>query len=231
LELRLDHLVIAAGTLAEGVDWVETRLGVAMGSGGEHRQMGTHNRLLSLGPGRFLEVIAIDPAAAPPGRARWFALDEPSMRRRLEAGPALIHWVARTDDLEAALAATGAEGCEVLTLSRGAFRWKMGVPADGSLAQSGVMPSIIQWFTQHPSELLPDSGCRLEVLALRHPAATAMLHALRYAGLAADDPIQSHHEGAGLEARVRTPRGVVELRDSGQGAPGPLRAGPGTPGM
>jgi hypothetical protein len=61
MEIRFDHLVVAARELAVGVAWVESRLGVPMGAGGRHDVMGTHNRLLSLGPGRFLEVIAIDP--------------------------------------------------------------------------------------------------------------------------------------------------------------------------
>jgi len=213
MEIRFDHLVIAAKTLQEGVDWVESRLGVPMGAGGKHEMMGTHNRLLSLGPGRFLEVIAIDPEAPPPDRSRWFALDSPQMQARLEAGPALIHWVARTDDIEGAVAATAVGKTEILALSRGDYRWKIGVPASGSLAQGGVAPSVIQWFTRHPAEVLPDSGCRLEALVLHHPEATTTLHSLRYAGLATEDPVQAHHEGVGLEARIRTPRGIVEIRD------------------
>ncbi|MEO7742546.1 MAG: VOC family protein [Usitatibacter sp.] len=49
--LELDHLVIAAATLEEGVRYVEAQLGVTMGPGGKHATMGTHNRLLSLGRG------------------------------------------------------------------------------------------------------------------------------------------------------------------------------------
>jgi hypothetical protein len=211
--IHFDHLVIAARELQEGVQWVESRLGVPMGAGGSHHAMGTHNRLLSLGPGRFLEVIAVDPQGRPPGRPRWFELDSPAMQARLARGPALIHWVARADDIDAAIAAMPGEPPEVLALSRGAFRWKIGVPPDGSLRQAGVAPTIIQWFTEHPTEVLQDSGCRLESLVLRHPGASAMLHALRFAGLAADEPVQAHHEGTGLEARIRARKGVVVLRE------------------
>ena len=214
MEIRFDHLVIAAQALEEGVEWVERRLGVAMGAGGKHDSMGTHNRLLSLGPGRFIEVIAIDPRGAKPARPRWFGLDTPAMEERLARGPALIHWVARTDDIEGALATTSATAPEVLALSRGAFRWRIGVPPDGSLADSGMAPTLIQWATQHPAELLADSGCRLESLVLHHPQAASILHRLRYAGLSAQDPIEASHEGAGLEARIRTPKGgVVDIRE------------------
>lgn len=214
MDIRFDHIVIAARTLEEGVEWVERRLGVEVASGGKHDDMGTHNRLLSLGPGRFIELIAIDPAAPAPGRPRWFELDRPGMRERLARGPALIHWVARTDDLEAAAgAAAGGRSLEMLPLARGAFRWKMALAADGSLPSEGVAPTMIQWYSQHPTEVLPDSGCRLEALVLHHPDAPGILHALRFAGLATDDPVQAHHEGIGLEARIRTPKGTVEIRE------------------
>jgi Glyoxalase-like domain len=212
VELRFDHLVVAARTLEEGVDWVERRLAVEMGAGGKHDVMGTHNRLLTLGPGRFLEVIAIDPEAPAPLQARWFELDTPAMQARLASGPALVHWVARTDDIEAAMQAS-AMPVPLLALSRGAFRWKIGVADDGSLPRGGIAPTLIQWFTRHPTEVLPDSGCRLESLTLRGAEAPAIVHELRYAGLSADDPVTAHHDGRGLEARIRTPRGTIELRE------------------
>jgi hypothetical protein len=200
--------------LEEGVEWVERRLGVTVGSGGKHDVMGTHNRLLSLGPGRFIEVIAVDPEAPKPLQPRWFELDRPAMQERLARGPALIHWVARTDDIEAAIDAT-ASGVrpEVVPLARGAFRWKIAVPADGSLPRDGIAPTLIQWFSQHPTEVLPDAGCRLEALVLHHPDAPGVLHALRFAGLSPDDPVQAHHEGNGLEVRIRSPQGTVEIRE------------------
>ena len=211
--LRFDHVVIAARALQEGVDWVERRLGVTVGSGGKHDVMGTHNRLLSLGPGRFLEVLAIDPEAQPPLQPRWFELDTPRMQQRLAKGPALIHWVVRAQDIDAALDAVGGERPEVLPLARGAFRWKIGVPADGHLGHAGLDPTIIQWFGQHPAEVLADSGCRLQSLVLHHPEAASILHRLRYAGLSPDDPVQPAAEGVGLEVNVHTPRGVVSIRE------------------
>lgn len=211
MEIRFDHLVVAARALAEGVAWVESRLGVPMGAGGRHELMGTHNRLVSLGPGRFLEVIAIDPEAALPGRPRWFDLDDPAMAARLERGPALVTWVARTDDIEAAVAASPGGRPDILALARGDFRWRIGVPPSGRLAQAGVAPTIIQWSTRHPAETLPDAGCRLEKLLLRHPEAPATLRGLHVAGLPAEEPIEAHAEGRGLEARIRTPRGIVEI--------------------
>jgi hypothetical protein len=157
-----DHLVVAARTLDEGAAWVESKLGVAPVPGGKHPVMGTHNRLLFIGPRKFLEVIAVDPEAAAPGRPRWFDLDQPYMRDALESSPALIHWVERTDDLDRALREY-AETVEVLALERGAYRWRIGVPRDGHLPAGGALPTLIQWEGGlHPSDALPDSGVRLE---------------------------------------------------------------------
>ena len=117
----LDHLVVAARTLEEGGAWVEAKLGVAPVAGGKHPTMGTHNRLLRIGPREYLEVMAIDPDAAPPARARWFDLDSPPMRERLARAPSLIHWIERTDDLEAALR-DYSEPVEILEFSRGPYR-------------------------------------------------------------------------------------------------------------
>ena len=159
---ELDHLVVAARTLEEGAAWVEEMLGVPMAAGGKHVLMGTHNRLLSLGAGRFLEAIAIDPDAAAPRRPRWFDLDSPGLRARLERGPAFIHWVESTEDLEGALR-DYADSVEILSLARGPYRWRIGVPRDGHLPGGGSLPTLIQWEGGlHPADALPDSGCVLE---------------------------------------------------------------------
>src|ERR1700682_5533751 len=158
---EFDHLVVAALTLEEGAAWVEAQLGVAPVAGGKHATMGTHNRLLQLGPGRFLEVIAIDPDAQAPGRRRWFDLDAPFMRERLARGPDLIHWVQRTDELEAALREYP-EPVEILSLARGPYRWRIGVPRDGQRPGGGASPTFILWEGGlHPADAPPESGCTL----------------------------------------------------------------------
>jgi len=212
MEVRLDHIVVAARTLAEGARWLEERLGVPLSPGGRHEAMGTHNRLLSLGPGRYLELIAVDPEAAPPARPRWFDLDAPAMQRRLGTGPALITWAVRADDIDAVLGSTAAPRPDVLPMARGAYRWRIGVPPSGALAQAGTSATVIQWQSAHPAEALPDRGCRLEKLLLHHPDAPASLGALRAVGLDAAEPVQALRDGPeGLCALVRTPRGIAEI--------------------
>ena len=73
MRLALDHLVVAAASLDDGVRWCEATFGITAGPGGRHALMGTHNRLFSIAgpdfPDAYFEIIAIDPGAPPPGPA------------------------------------------------------------------------------------------------------------------------------------------------------------------
>lgn len=131
---------------------------------GKHVTMGTHNRLLSLGPRRFLEVIAIDPEAPAPARPRWFELDTPAMRERLARSAALVHWVERSDDLEVATREYLVP-VDITPFARGAYRWKMALTRDGSLPAGGAIATLIQWDGAHPADALADAGVRLADLA------------------------------------------------------------------
>ena len=212
MAIHLDHLVIAARDLAEGAAWLEARLGVPMSGGGKHEAMGTHNRLLSLGPGRYVEVIAIDPEAAAPPRPRWFDLDSATMQVRLARGPALVTWAVRSDDIAATVGLL-AGGLDILPMTRGAYRWRISVPPSGALPQAGTTPTVLQWETDHPTAALPEAGCRLEKLLLQHRNAAAMLSALQAGGMEAGEPVEARDRASeGLIARIRTPRGIAEIR-------------------
>ena len=199
--LTFDHLAIAAETLDAGVAMVEDALGVGLAPGGEHPAMGTHNRLLSLGPGEYLEVIAINPGAPPPGRPRWFGLDGFAGRPRPQC------WIARSDDLQAALAAAP-EGIGVpIHFTRGIYEWEMVVPDDGLLPFDGLYPALIGWHSKaHPADALPDAGVRLKRLVITHPDAAALRAALEPMLL---DPRLAITTGAepALAAEFDTPNG------------------------
>jgi hypothetical protein len=102
--LRRDHLVIAAATLAKGAAWCARLLGITPATGGKHVFMGTHNLLFSVAserfPSAYAEIIAIDPAGAAPEGPRWFGLDAPALHVALRDGPQLIHWVARSNEIQ-----------------------------------------------------------------------------------------------------------------------------------
>ena len=123
-----DHLIVAAATLEQGEEFIESRTGVRPQRGGKHVAMGTHNSLLKLGPRAYLEVISIDPQGVPPGRARWFELDRPEMQARLRVSPRLINWVASTPDIDAARRACPVDPGPAHPMSRGDFSWKITMP-------------------------------------------------------------------------------------------------------
>lgn len=192
--MELDHLVAGAATLEEGVAWCERVLGVTPGPGGKHALMGTHNRLLNISgplhPRAYLEIIAIDPEAPPPGRPRWFDLDQPALRERLAQGPGLIHWVSRVPNLDAALANWRSEGVdagEAVEASRGNLHWRIALREDGRRLRREALPVLIEWGEAHPTDDMPASGVQL-------------------LGFDARD---------GLKARLATPRGEVELEVAG----------------
>ena len=195
-----DHLAVSAATLEVGIDHVDRALGHRMGPGGEHAQMGTHNRLSGLGTGEYLEVIAIDPDAPPPGRPRWFDLD------RRSGPPRIGNWIVRTDDLDALLRRYPEAGTPI-TLARGAYRWRMAVPADGILPHDGCFPALIEWLS--PPPVFADEGLRLIALTLQHPEADAL------AGILSellDDPRVSVEPGPiRITAAIETPRGMRTL--------------------
>ena len=205
-----DHLVLAARDLDAGAAWLERQLGVALSAGGRHVRMGTHNRLLGLGDNFYLELIAIDPAAPPPGRPRWFALDRLPASER----PRLIHWVARSPDIGRDVAGSEEPLGDVLAMERGDYSWRISIPADGHLPGDGLVPTLIQWDVPfHPAERLPDAGCRLMKLEGFHPQPQQIRAALVSLGLASRLDVHSCADGepAQLVAYLRTPRGLVEL--------------------
>ena len=62
-------------------------------------------------------------------------------------------------------------------MQRGDFAWRISVPADGHLPEGGVVPSLIQWDVGgHPTERLPDAGCRLLALVLQHVITSYSIH-------------------------------------------------------
>lgn len=208
--MRLDHITVGALTLEAGVAYVKEALGIVVPPGGAHRLMGTHNHLMRLGNGLFLEVIAPDPRSSP-ARPRWFALDDAGMRSRLAVSPRLITWVVGVADLDQTLADDCAVAGEAVSVSRGALSWRIAVPADGSMPLGGAFPALIEWPSgPHPSTAMIDLGCRLEALRISHPQAALIEHKL--AGRLADPRVSFHAKGgAGLEASIMTPHGSRTL--------------------
>jgi hypothetical protein len=217
VSVELDHLVVAAASLEQGAAWCEATLGVTPGPGGKHPLMGTHNRLLKIAsadfPLAYLEIIAIDPAAGEPGRARWFGLDDEALQAQLARAPRLIHLVARTSSLPARRQALLEAGCApgpALSASRetpqGRLAWEILVRDDGLLECGGALPTLIQWQGTHPAAHLPETGVALQALAL-HGVPERACAALQLRGVSLHS-----NPGPALRATLGTLHGAVTLR-------------------
>lgn len=218
--LALDHLVVAARSLDEGRVWCEATFGVAPEAGGKHALMATHNVVLDISGERFanayLEIIAIDPDAPPPGRPRWFDLDSPPLQAALAHAPQLVHWVARCADIDAAVMrwrAAGIDPGEVLAAERmaprGVLRWRIGVPVDGRRRGDGAVPLVIEWTGPHPVDAMPARGVALESLRLG-VAAAALDDLGRIGSIELAVPAAGGEERS-LVAVLDSPRGHVRL--------------------
>ncbi len=212
---QIDHLIVAAHSLAEGRDWVQAQLGVGIAAGGKHAAMATHNCLMQLGGGIYLEVIAIDPEAEPPARPRWFGLDSALMRDSLRRGPRLITWALNTADLAGLIARCDFDLGISTRLSRDRLEWDIALTDDGRLLADGMLPYCIQWHSQpHPALAMADPGCRLDRLKLYHNRAdwlAARIDQLE-AGALVDIIAIGDRETPRLEAVIETPGlGTVRL--------------------
>jgi len=208
---EFDHLVVAGVTLAQAIEWFADLTGVAARTGGQHVRMGTHNALAKLGDRAFVELIAIDPSLRKPARPRWFDLDNSKLALTLGEQPRLVHWVARTTDLDGLVARAKHEAGTAMSMARGDFQWRITVPDDGHRPGDGVLPTLIQWDVEkHPADGLPDAGIALEQLAASHPEPETIRASLKALGLG-DALRVTYDVSPRLAAMLRTPRGLVTL--------------------
>ena len=234
MKSQIDHLVIAAHSLQQGVDWCESVLGVTPDAGGDHEKYGTHNRLLKIAtpnfPVAYLEIIAINAEAViekKPPPTRWFDLDSKTLQVELIKSPRLIHFVANTHDIQDARHAWKAQGIDrgpIIHASRktpkGLLQWQITVRPDGDRLFNGTLPTLIQWgkpeaadpMQLHPRNHLPRSKVSLKSLAVFHPSAAKINAAFEAIQL---ENIQVSEGPANLMATLQTPKGLVTLNSFG----------------
>ena len=234
MKTQIDHLVVMAASLDEGVQWCEDTLGITPGPGGEHEKYGTHNRLFKIAspqfPLAYFEIIAINPLAVIPKRAqvpRWFDMDNPTLQKAVTQGPRLVHFVSSTEDVKAArhvLRTQGIERGQVVHASRksskGTLNWQITVREDGERLFNGCLPTLIQWgkpeatdpLRLHPRNSLPRSGVTLQSLTVSHPSGAKLQAAFDAIGLA---NIAIETGPANLVASLQTPKGLVQLQSLG----------------
>jgi hypothetical protein len=168
---NLDHILLGVPDLDRGIAWMEERSGVRAVFGGVHPGRGTRNALLSLGPLRYLEIIAPDPAQpSSTGQAE-------SMGDHLKAltEPRLVGWAAHTMNLMDVVKKAAAAGIDIQNPRDGSrarpdgkiLRWRS---AALQTDFDGVLPFFIEWAAEtiHPSQDAP-AGCTLERFSIESP--------------------------------------------------------------
>jgi len=233
MQTQIDHLVVAATSLEQGVQWCEAVFGITPALGGEHALFGTHNRLFKIATPKFsmayFEIIAINPEAVRPKKTttlhphRWFDLDNPELQKSISKEPRLIHFVASTPDIKAARMALRMEGIDrgpVIHAERqtnkGILHWQISVRADGQRLFDGALPTLIQWgkpdatepLRLHPRNTLPRSGVTLQSIDITHPSAEKLQAAYASIGL---NGISISEGPANIKATLKTPKGIVVL--------------------
>jgi hypothetical protein len=180
---QLDHLVVAIGSLSEGIAQFQALTGVAPVVGGKHPGRGTENALVSLGGGSYLEILA------PQAGAQLSADDEPL---RALTRLTIVDWAVSVPDVDGAIAALTSAGFTTSPPKPGARLTPAGERLDWmtfglSAASIDSAPFVIRWSpnTRHPSTTTP-GGCALDGITVHDPSAdrlTKMLHALDVSGV------------------------------------------------
>jgi hypothetical protein len=214
----LDHLVFACSDLAEGVDLVTERFGVAPVAGGRHPAWGTRNALLGLEHGAYLEVVAPDPSVPPPAGGRGLGVDGAGTGR-------LVTWAARPESIATTAHRSAALGIDLGAVGPGSRRtadggllaWVMTDPRADRL--SGVVPFLLDWGeSRHPAASLAAAGRvagSVVTLRIRHPEPDRVRAALDLIAVApseASTPVAVDPGPPSIEAILLTPRGEVVLR-------------------
>ena len=203
--MLIDHLVVSGETLQDACNYIEESLGVQMQDGGKHALFGTHNKLLGLNGGLYLECIAIDLAVPRPTHTRWFNLDN------FSGQPRLTNWVCNCEKLEQELVKIPIDVGHIMDVKRAELNWRITVPQNGILPFDGLFPALIEWSSVriHPAKTLESSGCFLKHLAICHPAGDQMeLHL----GDLRDERVSFEvHDCAGLCAEFVNSSGKVCL--------------------
>ena len=162
--IRIDHIMLGIANLDRGMEAFEQATGVRPVYGGKH-PTGTHNALVSLGDGIYLDLIAAQPGAQPTS----FNND----LLKLDA-PTPIGWAVSADDAKALRQKLTSAGFGLSDLKDGSrvtpsgatLRWQTfelasNLPGD---------PFFIVWAAEspHPSSTSP-KGCTLDRFTIANP--------------------------------------------------------------
>jgi hypothetical protein len=200
---QIDHILLGIDDLDRGVEQFEKLTGVRPVYGGKHPR-GTHNALVSLGDGTYLEILALQPNVAPP--------KEYAELKKLNALTP-IGWAVSSKDSARLRSQLTSAGLAVSEPSPGSRT----TPAGKELSWQTFgledafeeAPFFIVWSLQsaHPSTTSP-AGCRLQQWRVAGPH-LEKLEQLRTALDLRVDVAQA--PSTTLRLALNCPKGAVEF--------------------
>jgi hypothetical protein len=161
---QIDHVILGIDDLDRGVKAFEAATGVKPVYGGKHPG-GTHNALVSLGDGIYLEILAVQQGVTVPA-------DYADLKKMKTLTP--IGWAVSSSDsaeLRNRLSAAGIAVSEPVDGSRTTPRGSTLSWQSFALNESSAeVPFFIVWSEQtaHPSTTSP-SGCKLQRWSIASP--------------------------------------------------------------
>lgn len=197
--IAIDHLLYAGPQLARLSAEFTARSGLVAGPGGRHENWGTHNALLGLGAGEYLELIAPEPGASGPWGRLFAGLPGPSLQAWCVRAGSATDVAAR---LEGVGVATGRVPGGRRLPNGNVLRWELVFPRGHGFG--GTLPFFIDWLgSEHPATSL-EARARLAGVRVEHPHPTEYERVLRAVGALPErlEIIEAHR--LALSARFET---------------------------
>jgi len=208
LNVDLDHLLIGGSDLEATAEWFAELSGVTPAFGGKHPNLGTANYLVSLGAGRYLELIGSIPGEKPRALGKAFS-DFPT--------PQLFWFATATEKLSThsvalknlGVVTAGPFAGSRLSSDGKELTWE--ILEFGQHEFGGCLPFMIDWGkTPHPSVTI-QPAVSFHTFEVAHPRARRLQEIYRSLGL--DVNIQEGNSR--LELTLDTPRGSIVLSGTG----------------
>jgi len=203
-EVGIDHLILAIDDLQKGIETFARLTGVRPEFGGEHPGRGTANALVSLGGGRYLEILAPASREVRPDPS-WGEITK-------HTALTPVGWALHARDLTKTVAKLRSEGFQISDPQPGARKRPDGSTLQWQTAaltgqQLDLEPFFIQWGvgSAHPSATSPQ-GCELIRVAITAPEPEAVRKLMAATGI---DVSVAQGKPGGLSFALRCATGEI----------------------
>jgi len=208
--LGVDHIVYVVPDLEEGMNLIEEKFGIRPVYGGQHKNQGTHNALLNLHRGAYLEILAVDKSNTSVKPPRWMGVD-------LIQEPMVTRWAVRSDNIKADIQLFNKLGFPTGKLIAGSRKksdgttlsWEMTSPSFEPKVD--LVPFIVDWKDSvHPTASLPEA-CVLADFSASHPQALMMKSIFKQLNIPIFPSFIKQSEAQTISISLNSPEGVIEL--------------------